>query len=150
MCKCGELTALAVPLGGGHVVFRRGVTWLPLGLTFWFPDLWWFPRSCEGGWSCLWSSLRWGLAGGSSVAGLWCAWACRCIHYRNAPPAPPSPAAATWDVLTALAELRSAVNEMRNDRLPPAPLPSRVNEGAGKSHDAQVCVSVYDFSGFAD
>ncbi|XP_045137188.1 tigger transposable element-derived protein 1-like [Portunus trituberculatus] len=57
-----------------------------------------------------------------------------------------------WDVvLTALVELRDEVNKLKRDRLPPAPMPCRVNEGASTSQGTQHNSSpVHNFTGFLD
>lgn len=56
-----------------------------------------------------------------------------------------------WDVvLTALAELREEVNELKKDRPPLAPRAGRVNDGAGTSQGTQYNESVNSFRGFSE
>ena len=57
------------------------------------------------------------------------------VNKPVAPPcSPPTQDATPWEVvLTALAELRNEVNELKKDRQPLAPRHSRVNEGASTS-----------------
>ncbi|MPC52593.1 hypothetical protein E2C01_046464 [Portunus trituberculatus] len=70
----------------------------------------------------------------------------------TSPHLPTSQDAAPWDVvLTALAELREEMNKLKRERLPPAPMPSRVNEGASTSLGTQHNGSpVHNFAGFPD
>ncbi|MPC58921.1 hypothetical protein E2C01_052933 [Portunus trituberculatus] len=64
----------------------------------------------------------------------------------------PSQDATPWDVvLMAFAELRDEVNKLKRGRLPPAPSPSRMNEGASTFQGTQHIGSpVHIFAGFPD
>ncbi|MPC51572.1 hypothetical protein E2C01_045421 [Portunus trituberculatus] len=70
----------------------------------------------------------------------------------TSPHSPTSQDATPWDVvLMALAELRNEMNKLKRDRLLPAPMPSRVNEGARTSPGTQHNGSpVHNFTGFPD